>query len=308
MSTPILPRYPIYIPSKGRYDTAHTVKFLLEDGVPFYLVVEPQEYDAYASRFGESRVLCLPFSNPGSVIPARNWIKEHATAAGHLRHWQLDDNIKAIERYYRNRRLRCSSGVALATSEDFVDRYENIAVAGLNYTMFVFPGSATPPLYRNARVYSCSLILNSLPHQWRGRYNEDTDLCLQVLADGWCTVLINTFLIRKIWTMQVKGGNTATLYQGDGRLRMARALERLWPHVVYTDRRFQRPQHVVRDQWKMFDTPFRLKPGIDLSQMGVNEYGMELVEVKPVQNKDLQKLQVDYSSHHPNHLMPTGDA
>jgi hypothetical protein len=88
---------------------------------------------------------------------------------------------------------------------------------------------------------------------------------------------------------------------------MARALERLWPHVVHTDRRFQRPQHVVRDQWKKFDTPFRLKPGIDLSQMGVNEYGMELVEVKPVQNKDLQALLADYPLRHPNDLMPTGD-
>ena len=87
------PRYPVYVPSKGRYEDCLTAKFLIEDAVPFYLVVEPQEYDEYALRYGEEHVLALPFSNLGSVIPARNWIKDHSSEAGYLRHWQLDDNI-----------------------------------------------------------------------------------------------------------------------------------------------------------------------------------------------------------------------
>lgn len=38
-------------------------------------------------------------------------------------------------------------------------------------------------------VYSCTLILNSIEQRWRLLYNDDTDLCLQVLAAGWCTIL-----------------------------------------------------------------------------------------------------------------------
>src|SRR5262245_24592553 len=126
-SNSVLPRYPIYIPSKGRFDTGYTAKFLIDDGVPFKLVIEPTEREQYAQAFGEERLLVLPFHDLGlGSIPARNFIKEHATAAGFARHWQLDDNMRKINRRYKRVRIRCNAGNALAAVEDFVDRYENI--------------------------------------------------------------------------------------------------------------------------------------------------------------------------------------
>ena len=72
---------------------------LSEDNVPFRLVVEPQEREAYAAEFGADRLLILPFSNLGlGGIPARNWVWEHSKAAGHARHWILDDNIRQFVR------------------------------------------------------------------------------------------------------------------------------------------------------------------------------------------------------------------
>jgi hypothetical protein len=253
------------------------------------LVVEAQEADKYAAQFGEECILVLPFSNRGSVIPARNWIKEHSTKEGHERHWQLDYNIRGFKRWYKGDRIKCRAGVALRVPEDFTDRYENIAIAGLNYEMFAV-GKTSGPYYLNCHVYSCSLILNSIPHEWRGKYNEDTDLCLQVLADGWCTILFNVFLARKMWTMQFSGGNTDELYrEDDGRLKMARSLERMWPGVVHTGRRFQRPQHVVHDAWQKFDTPLKRKPGLKLGD-GTNEYGMELEQRKTIRSTDVKKI------------------
>ena len=41
-----LPKYPVYVISKGRADNCLTPKFLIQDEVPFFLVVEPQEVDA----------------------------------------------------------------------------------------------------------------------------------------------------------------------------------------------------------------------------------------------------------------------
>lgn len=288
----MLPRYPVYVISKGRYSDCMTAKFLLKDDVPFHLVVEPQEREVYARRFGADRILVLPFSNLGmGSIPARNWVKDHATFAGHERHWILDDNILWISRRYKNKRIQCTSGVAFRAIEDFSDRYENVAIAGMNYEMFAIDGQKMPPFYLNHRVYSSMLILNRLPHRWRGRYNEDTDLCLQVLADGLCTVLINAFLIWKMRTMKMKGGNTGELYHGDGRLKMARSLERMWPGVVTTKRRFQRPQHVV--DWSRFDTPLKLKEGIKLEELEPNEYGLKLKAVKEVKSERLKKLLQD---------------
>jgi hypothetical protein len=78
-------------------------------------------------------------------------------------------------------------------------------------------------------------------------------------------------------TMTMKGGNATELYKGDGRLKMARSLERVWPYVVETKRRFRRPQHVVRGAWRAFDTPLRLKPGVDLAKLpAVEEFGMRM--------------------------------
>ena len=279
MAEHVLPRYPIYIPSKGRHDVCHTGRFLVKDGVPFRLVVEPQESTLYATQFGAERLLVLPFNNQG-LIAARNWIKEHAISEGYARHWQLDDNIRLIHRRWHGKRIPCNAGPALRAVEDFVDRYENVALAGLDYPMFVADGERYPPFFLNAHVYSCTLVLNSIPHRWRLRYNDDTDLCPQVLADGWCTVLVNAFLADKERTMTVKGGNTADLYQGDGRLRMARALERVWPGVVSVDRRFKRPQHVIKGSWKRFDTPLRLRTDIVQEEHPLpDEYAMRLVQV-----------------------------
>ena len=293
-----VPQYPVYIPSKGRWTHCLTAQCLARDGVPFSLVVEPEEEPMYAAVFGADRVLTLPFSNPGSVIPARNWIKAHAIASGAERHWQLDDNIRHFGRRWRAQRFYCAPGIALAAVEALTDRYENVAISGMNYYMFVPDHRSVLPLQVNCHVYSCCLFLNTTPYQWRGRYNEDTDICLQVLAGGWCTLLTNVFLAQKIWTMKMRGGNTDTLYHGDGRLKMARALERMWPGVVKTDRRFQRPQHVIKDAWKRFDTPLKLKPGVVIPTEP-NEYGMELVQVKPIKSAALRQLVAEHRQARP---------
>jgi hypothetical protein len=287
----VLPRYPVYVISKGRWDNGLTAKFLLADGVPFRLVIEPQERESYAKHFPEEILELLPFSNLGlGSIPARNWCWQHSKSAGHDRHWILDDNIRQVRRMWKGKRIPCESGPAFAAVEDFTDRYENLGISGMNYVMFAIQSWCLPPFYQNVHVYSCLLIQNSLPHRWRGRYNEDTDLCLQVLSDGWCTALFNIFLIEKMATMTMKGGNMETLYKGDGRLRMARSLERVWPGVVTVDRRFKRPQHVVKGQWNRFDTKLKLKPGIDLAKLVGRDYGLKLTAVKEVKSERMKKL------------------
>jgi len=284
-------RYPIYIPSKGRADNCLTAKLFQREGVPFKLVVEPQEQADYVFNFGNGCVLTLPFSNLGQgVIPARNWIKAHATVAGYKRHWQVDDNILFTARRYKGKNIFCDSGLAYRAVEDFTDRYTNVAVAGMNYEMFILKEKYTPPFYLNGRVYSCSLVLNSLPHRWRSVYNEDTDICLQVLADGWCTILVNAFMVKKMTTMTMAGGNTDDLYQDDGRLKMARSLERLWPGVVTTKRRYGRPQHVI--DWTKFDTPLQRCEDAD----PVSDYNMALVQKSEIKSASLRKLKGEWDN------------
>ncbi len=88
--------------------------------------------------------------------------------------------------------------------------------------------------------------------------------------------LLNAFLADKIQTMRMTGGNTETLYQGDGRLKMANALARLWPGVVEVRRKFKRPQHHIIGTWGRFKTPLRLKPGVDLGKLSIKESDLVL--------------------------------
>lgn len=176
--------------------------------------------------------------------------------SGHARHWILDDNIYGVLRRQRIdgkiKRRRMNSLEAFAAMENLADRWENCAILGPNYDFFAPDSMVLPPFRVNAHVYSFILIQNNLPFRWRGRYNEDTDLCLQAISQGYCTVQVQAFLAKKVRTQTMKGGNTDQLYQGDGRLKMSRSLERVWPGIVQTKRRFGRPQHYVN--WGKFRT------------------------------------------------------
>jgi len=245
-----MPEYPIYIISKGRWQSRKTANALEKGNINYKIVIEPQEYEQYASVINTEKILILPFSNLGQGgIPARNWVWEHSIGAGAKKHWILDDNIQNFYIMKNSKRIIFNDNKIFKYCEDFVDRYENIALSGMNYENFVVPvkkgAKMMPPLYLNTRVYSCILIKNDISFRWRGRYNEDTDLSLRALKGGWCTVLFNAFMADKTATMLMKGGNTDQLYQDDGRLLMAKSLQEQHPDVTKIVWRWHRWQHYV---------------------------------------------------------------
>jgi hypothetical protein len=276
------PRYPVYIPTKGRWDRPLTIKALRAVGVPFRAVVEPQEYFRYLPVVGAKDLLVLPHRDRGLVV-TRNWIWDHALASGTPRFWTIDDNVKAFYRWNENLKVPVSDGTIFAAAEDFVDRYVNVPIAGFNYFMFVKRKARDAPFRLNTRVYSNMLIKTDSadprgkPYRNEGFYNDDTDLCLRVLKDGSCTVLFNAFLVEKSVTMTVKGGMTP-YYQSDGRWKMAEELRRKHPDVTKVIWKWGRWQHHVDYR------PFRKnklirRPGL-VVPAAVNNYGMRLV-VRP---------------------------
>jgi len=226
------PNYPVYIISKGRWKTRLTSKALEKINVPYYIVVEEQEREEYASVIDPDKVLVLPVEylrdydtcdDAGNAIgkgsgAARNFCWEHSLTQGARRHWLMDDNIASFNRLNRNLMVKVTSGTIFRAAEDFVDRYENIGIAGLNYDFFAKAKEPLPAFVINTRIYSCMLIDNSLQMRWRGRYNEDTDLSLRVLKSGLCTVQFNAFLQEKATTQTMAGGNTTELYSKVGTL------------------------------------------------------------------------------------------
>ena len=271
------PKYPIYIPSKGRASSCLTMRVLSGIGVDYRVVVEPQDKREYQKTICSDKILVLPFSNLGmGSTPARNWIMNHSKNNGEDRHWIIDDNIECFNRLNKNRKPPVTSGNIFKAAEDFTNRYENIALSGFNYYSFCKSTDRIPAYYLNTRIYSCTLINNRIPFKWRGRYNEDTDLSLRVLKSGWCTVLFNAFLAGKVTTQRMRGGNTDNVYtDNDERREFAESLQRQHPDVVRVVRKFGRWHHQVN--YKPFKRNKLIrKDGIKVTQ-GVNNYGMKLM-------------------------------
>jgi len=162
--------------------------------------------------------------------------------------------------------------------EDFAERYENVAMAGPNYDFFAKQNQKLLPFIKNTRIYSCNLIKNDTPFKWRGRYNEDTILSLDMLKAGYCTIQFNAFLQGKVKTQTLRGGNSQEFYDQEGTLPKSQMQVDVHPDVSKIIFRFGRIHHYVDY------TPFKKiklikKKNIKIKN-GVDNYGMELKKIK----------------------------
>ena len=284
------PQFPIYIPSKGRYDKRLTSDALTELGLSHYIIVEEQEYGAYKEategnklvtllvldkKYQDEYETCDDLGTSKSKGPgaARNFAWDHSIQNGFTWHWVMDDNIRCFYRSHNNRQIIVSHGAIFKAMEDFCLRYENVAMGGPNYFMFVPRKQKVPPFVMNTRIYSCNLIRNDVPYRWRGRYNEDTDLSLRMLKDRWCTIQFNAFLQLKTTTQKMKGGNTDEFYAKEGTVPKSTMLVLLHPDVARMVFKFGRWHHYVDY------SPYKNNQLIKRKECiltGVNEYGMNL--------------------------------
>lgn len=302
LDEPVQNKYPIYIISKGRAEYGpHTAKALYELGIDFRIAVEPQDVEAYKQSpyIREDQILELPFSNHGlGSGPARNWCWEHSKANGFDRHWLLDDNINEFWRLHKNKRYRVGKGAAPFRSvEDFVDRYENVALASLQYKFFAVDKAPYHPYILNSRVMSCILIDNHIDIRWRGKYNEDVDLSIRALKEGHVTMLVYAFLCGKLRTGTVKGGNTEEVYnnyQDDASYNKSKMLYEMHPDCVELVERYGRAHHHVNlDRIMNKHTGFSARQNKPILKKdapihnSVNNYGLELCRNYGTENETI---------------------
>lgn len=247
-------KYPVYIISKGRYDVTLTADNFERSGIDYLIAVEPQEYDLYCRKLGSKRVLKLPFCNLGlGSYPARNYCWEHAKGHGYKYHWLFDDNVQGCMKWIDGKRKYILDWTSAFQYVEFFANQNNIDILGFEEPNF----SVKPPkkpFKRNCHVYSAILIKNDLSYRWRLKYNEDVDLCLQVLHNGGSTASCVYYLMDKVSTAEKqKGGNQDELYKGNDpkkKLLKAKMLEAVWPQYAKTVIRFNRYHHYV--DWRVF--------------------------------------------------------
>lgn len=268
------PKYPVFVPTKGRWDTRYTIRMFDKLGVPYTAFVESQEFEEYEKVVDTRNLHVLPHQNKGLVV-TRNYIWDYAQSLGVEYFWTFDDNIRCIYRLHQNKRILMLDGTALRVIEDFAERYENLYISGMHYRMFAPSDQKRPPVNFNTRIYSNMLIRTNIPYRNEGFYNDDTDLCLRILKDGYCTAIFYVFLVDKQRTQTVKGGMTPH-YEGDGRLRMAQELQRKHPDVTTITWKWGRWQHQV-DYRPFKGNKLIRKPGVVIPDEP-NEYGMVLTK------------------------------
>jgi hypothetical protein len=288
----IAPRFPIYIVSKGRWQHERrlTSRHLEQMGVPYQIVIEESEYDHYAAVIDPAKILLLDqrykdtydtFDDLGDTKskgpgPARNYVWDHAVERGAKWHWVMDDNIQGFYRLHQNLKRPVGDGTMFAVMEDFTLRYMNVAIAGPNYESFIPRKYKFPPFTINKRIYSCNFIRNDIPYRWRGRYNEDTDLSLRVLKDGWCTIQFNAFLQNKVVTQLIAGGNTTEFYAKEGTEAKSRMVVKMHPDVARLTWKWHRIHHEV--DYRPFEKNKLVRCKGVIVPEGVNDYGLSLKE------------------------------
>lgn len=254
-------KYPIYIPSKGRWEKRLTSDTLVRMGVKHYIVVEQSQLEQYQKHTDPEWVTLLVIpqkyfdeyetcddlgstrsKGPG---PARNFAWDHAISMGYKRHWVSDDNVQHFYRMDGNKRVIVSDSAIFRAMEDHADQYDNVYMSGPHYRFFAVPNDRLPPFAMNTRIYSTNLILNDIPFRWRGRYNEDTILSLDILKAGFCTIQYYAFLTGKAVTQALQGGNTAEFYSKEGTLPKSQMLADVHPDVARVKWHFGRWHHFV---------------------------------------------------------------
>lgn len=305
-------KYPIYVVSKSRSQNCATSKYLSQMEVPHFVVVEPQDYDDYCKyvQTEYATILILDMSykekydcfddlglskstGPG---PARNFCWDDSIKRGAKWHWVFDDNaIGGFFWLYQNQKIKCRTGAMFRVMEDFVDRYDNIAIAGIDYAFSCPISRKKPAFVLNTRIYSFLLIRNDIPYRWRGRYNEDTDLSLRALKDGWCTVDFDVFLAGKARTQAVKGGNTEVFYSKEGTLPKSKMIQDMHPDLARVTWKFGRWHHEV--DYTGFTQELHLAEGQSIPTVKVDNYGMIVIPTNEKGSNDTRSyLEEKYSA------------
>ena len=109
---------------------------------------------------------------------------------------------------------------------------------------------------------------------------------MRILKAGSCTVQFNAFLQAKTVTQLMSGGNTEEFYAKEGTFPKSRMLVRAHPDVARLTWKFGRCHHEVN--YGAFKGNKLLRAD-DASCSGVNNYGMQLVELDMERKKCLGK-------------------
>lgn len=219
-------KYHVYIPSKGRASHCLTALCLKDTDLDFTIVVEPQEYKEYLEHFPASNLHKLKKNGQGLTY-SRNSILKLSRRKGETAHWQMDDDIKRFMVRKDDKNVLVEPATSVRAVERYFDAHDGLGAIAHRYTSFAF-SYTTDYTYSN-NPCSSQLLRNDMKAVWRKGTADDVDFALQVLTEGWATVIANRQLIDTVPHNKQKGGLTDTNPDLDGRRVRFEQLMKDWP-------------------------------------------------------------------------------
>jgi len=261
-------QYPICIVSKDRSETCTTHKLLEYEGVRYFYMVEPNDYDLYVNRFGSERVINIGENDKG-IYYVRNFCIEWSNKLGYSHHWQVDDDLKSLHYRHMNkyRGLRDSEKIENPTSmllyiENMSSKCINFGAGCLTHDGFAFAKKKDIDI--NKMIYCFQLINNKVKARYKPKTSEDIDFSLQILLEGYVTMVFNKYSFRTPSSGSIKGGcnssvDYAIIGNVDGRKLRNLELCRVYPKwfVEYT----KKEQSEIKPSkvWKSFTQKPKIK-------------------------------------------------
>jgi hypothetical protein len=241
--------YPIYIPSKGRADSITTAGLLQKSGVPFKILVEPQDFDSYSKNFKQEELLLMEVNN-GGIDYARNFAKAHSTALGAKFHWQFDDDIQHFRFRIDNKNKNTDPAHVINLVESVTNLYTNIGTAAPMYDTYAF--AAPSPIRLNKMVASAMLFNNEGEQKFRPMIIDDIDMTMQYLDAGLCTLLFSTALVNLPTTPNDTGGMGAEARVGNTMRIRCENLVKQWGDVFKVITKNNAPRIAPSTVWSTF--------------------------------------------------------
>jgi hypothetical protein len=219
---------PIFIPSKGRADTARLLLMPLPRE-RINIVVEPQDYAIYNAHHHIFKIHTLPENSKG-ITYVRNWIKTYTENNNIHKYWQLDDDITGFYKREGTKMLRSDISVL----DEAEKQFEPLALAALEYQQIAW--SATREVQTNGYCDVCVWVNNT--RTFGMRYDahvegkEDRDFALQVIAQGERTGRSTLYAFSAPKNGSNEGGLKDIFYDVEGReAECTRRMIEKWPGV-----------------------------------------------------------------------------
>lgn len=204
---------PIYVPSRGRAGKSPTIAALQAEDIPVKVVVGLEDAEAYYDIYGMTSVIATETKGIGRV---RQQILTHARAHHQEFIWMVDDDISALFELEEGPKYRrVSWGYAMLWMEHFVRDNWQMGIGAIGPMARQFGWSASGPSW-NRRLGYMILLWTGGPWNYWPHFHEDTDMTLQILTNGYRTVLHNRFGYSTPAMGTLEGGCQDGYREGEG--------------------------------------------------------------------------------------------